>query len=51
MRKNTLSWLMLGAGAALASVSVILAQAGDATPVYLDPKRPIEERVGGGSAA
>ena len=45
MWKKTFWWLILMAGAALASVSVILAQAGEATPVYLDPKRPIEERV------
>ncbi len=45
MRKNTFWWLIGAAGAMLGSISVILAQAGDATPVYLDPKRPIEERV------
>ena len=38
-------WLVVAAGTALASVSVILAQAGGATPIYLDPKRPVEERV------
>ena len=45
MRKNTCGWLIVAAGGMLASISMILAQAGDATPVYLDPKRPIEERV------
>jgi beta-glucosidase len=33
------------AGTALASISVILAQAGGQTPIYLDPKRPVEERI------
>jgi len=32
-------------GAALASISAVLAQVGDPTPVYLNPKRPIEERI------
>jgi len=45
MRKHTLWWLIVAVVGTLASISVILAQGGDATPVYLDPKRPIEERV------
>ena len=43
--KKTFWWLVVGAGAALASISVILAQAADRTPIYLDPKRPVEERI------
>jgi len=45
MRKKTLLWLVAAAGTALASVSMILAQAAGEAPVYLDPKRPVEERV------
>jgi beta-glucosidase len=37
--------LILAAGATLASLSVILAQAREQTPIYLDPRQPIEERV------
>lgn len=40
-----LRWLAVAAGMTLASISVILAQTGDQTPIYLDPKRTIEERV------
>ncbi len=29
----------------LASIPVVRAQTGDPTPIYLDPKRPIEKRV------
>ena len=43
--KKTFWWLVVGAGAALASISVILAQAADRTPIYLDSKRPVEERI------
>ena len=45
MRKKTLWWLVAAAGTVLASISVILAQAGGQTPIYLDPKRPVEERI------
>ena len=45
MGKKTLWWLVVAAGATLASISVILAQAGGQTPIYLDPKRPVEERI------
>ena len=37
--------LAVAAGTVMTSVSIILAQTGDSTPVYLDPKRPIDERV------
>jgi len=65
--KKTFSWWVVAAGTTLASVSALLAQAGDPTlplgqfvrrdtlallaqaggptPLYLDPKRPIEERI------
>jgi beta-glucosidase len=45
MRKKTLWWLVAAAGTVLAFSSVILAQAGGQAPVYLDPKRPLEERI------
>jgi beta-glucosidase len=45
MRKKTFWWLVVATGAALASITVIFAQAGGQTPVYLDPKRPVEERI------
>lgn len=45
IRKKILWWLALAAGTALASIPVILAQADNSTPIYLDPKRPVEERV------
>jgi beta-glucosidase len=35
----------VAAGATLASVSAVLGQAGGQTPIYLDPKRPTEERI------
>jgi len=44
MGKRMFSWLVV-ASCALASISVILAQAGGPTPIYLDPKRPVEERI------
>ena len=45
MRKNT-CWLLIAAACTtLALVSMILAQAGDATPIYLNPKRPVKERI------
>jgi beta-glucosidase len=37
--------MAVAAGMALASVSMILAQAGGEAPIYLDPKRPVEERI------
>ena len=45
MTKKRFWWLVVAAVTTLGSVSVILAQAGSQTPLYLDPKRPIEERV------
>ena len=44
MSKKHWAWVVLAAGSTLASLSIILAQGGD-TPIYLDPKRPVEERV------
>ena len=44
MGKRIFSWLVV-AICALASITVILAQTGDRTPIYLDPKRPVEERI------
>ena len=43
--KNTVWWLAVAAATALASVSASLAQDGGSTPIYLDPKRPIEDRI------
>ena len=45
MANKTLWRLLLAAGAAAASVAAVLAQAGGETPVYLDAKRPVAERV------
>jgi beta-glucosidase len=45
MKKRTFWCLVVAAGAALASISAVLAQAGGQTPIYLDPKQPIEARV------
>ena len=45
MGKATIGWGVVAAGAILASASVTLAQAGSQTPVYLDAKRPVEERT------
>jgi len=42
---KTFWWLIVAAGVALPSISAVLAQVGDQTPVYLNPKRPIEERI------
>jgi beta-glucosidase len=42
---RAIQMLAVAAGAMLASIPVVLAQAGDQTPVYLDRQRPIEERV------
>ncbi|MGD0007276.1 MAG: glycoside hydrolase family 3 C-terminal domain-containing protein [Terriglobia bacterium] len=45
MREKTLGWWVAAAGTVLAFSSVILAQAGGQAPIYLDPKRPLEERI------
>ena len=45
MRKKTLWWWVAAAGTVLAFIAVILWQAGGRAPVYLDPKRPVEERI------
>ena len=45
MGMNTVLWIIVATGTALASISVSLAQSGSSTPIYLDPKRPIEERI------
>jgi beta-glucosidase len=45
MEKRTFWWLAAVIGTALASIPVIPAQVGGQTPVYLDAKRPIEERI------
>jgi beta-glucosidase len=44
MEKKHIAFLVVVAGA-LASVSMILAQGGGEAPIYLDPKRPVEERI------
>src|ERR1017187_1511432 len=45
MTKKRIWWLVVAAVTTLGSVSVILAQAGSQTPLYLDARRTIEERV------
>jgi beta-glucosidase len=49
MGKKTLSWLAAAGGAALAFNVVIggqaSGQAGGQAPIYLDPQRPVEERI------
>jgi beta-glucosidase len=45
MRQKTFLWLVVSAGMALASSSAIRAQATRPAPIYLDPKRPVEDRV------
>jgi beta-glucosidase len=45
MGQKTLWGLVVVAGVTLASLSVSLAQDAGSTPIYLDPKRPIEERI------
>ncbi len=45
MGQKTLWGLVVAAGVTLASLSVSLAQDAGPTPIYLDPKRPIEERI------
>jgi len=45
MGKRTFWWLVVAASTALTSISMMLAQAGGQTPIYLDPKRPVEDRI------
>lgn len=45
MGKKTLGRVLLIAGFTLASFTMLGAQAGDQTPLYLDPKQPVEARV------
>src|SRR5271157_4720107 len=45
MQRKYLAWLAVAAGTVLASISVIRAQAGGQAPIYLDSKRPVEERI------
>ena len=45
MRKRTLLWLVAAAGAVLTFISATLAQVSTQAPIYLDPKRPVEERI------
>ena len=45
MRGKTSWWLLVIARTMLASISMLLVEARDTTPVYLDSKRPIEQRV------
>jgi hypothetical protein len=41
----TRCYFIAAVGVALASLSAVLAQSAGQTPVYLNPKRPIEERI------
>ena len=43
--KKSLWWFLAAVGAVLASGPAFLAQSGGALPVYLDPHRPVEERI------
>ncbi|HXW13945.1 MAG TPA: glycoside hydrolase family 3 C-terminal domain-containing protein, partial [Terriglobia bacterium] len=45
MGKKTFWGFVVAAGATFASFSLILAQDQRLTPIYFDPKRPIEERI------
>ncbi len=45
MGKRLMVGLMMAIVPMLASVVVILGQAGEPAPIYLEPKRPVEERV------
>ncbi len=45
LRNRTAWWWALAIGATLASTWAIRAQDVGQTPIYLDPKRPVEERV------
>ena len=45
MGRNTVGWLTVAVGMMLASISAGLAQGAGPTPIYLDPKRPLPERL------
>jgi beta-glucosidase len=45
MQKKTLGWLVAASGTVLVVILVILWRAGSHAPVYLNPKRPVEERI------
>jgi beta-glucosidase len=45
MQKKTLGWLVAAAGTVLVVILVILWRAGSRAPVYLNSKRPVEERI------
>jgi beta-glucosidase len=45
MQKKTLGWLVAAAGTVLVFIFVILWRAGSRAPVYLNSKRPVEERI------
>jgi beta-glucosidase len=45
MSKKPFWWLLAATGTMLASFTVIWAQGGGQGPIYLDSKRPVEERV------
>src|ERR1035441_7688827 len=45
MRQKTFLWLVVSAVMALASSFAIRAQATRPAPIYLDPKRPVEDRI------
>jgi beta-glucosidase len=45
MKKTILAAVAVAAGAVLAFIPLIRAQSADQTPIYLDSKRPVEERV------
>ncbi len=45
MRKKSLLWLAVVAGGVLAFIPMTRGQAGGQAPIYLDAKRPIEERI------
>ena len=45
MPKKNLAWLVVAAGTVLAFIPVTHGQDGGQAPIYLDPKRPVEERI------
>ena len=45
LRKAAVWWLLMTAGATLVSLEVGLLRSPGQTPNYLDPKRPVEERI------
>jgi beta-glucosidase len=45
MRKKNSGWLVAAAGTVLVFILVIIWHAGGQAPAYLDPKRPVEERI------